>query len=753
MNWSIKDEGYDPTQVADQGNRFLTGNGYMGVRGTLEEQRKNDLVAVNLAGIYDQVGDGWREPLNAPNPFYTTWAIDGERLHVNNDKRTAHYQALDYRYGLRKRSTRWRTDSGAGITVISERFISLSDAHQLMMSMTFEVDQDCSLQLTSWIDGDVWDIYGPHYEKYDCELNDEYLAMTVHVQKSDKKVAVVRRDLIVGTEEQKLQFENWQPVEDSLFGDGGKKNNILAIGKQRTLRLKAGESITIQSFSAIYTTNDCMEITKAAIDHNTSWTFDDYLRIEKNHRKKWDQVWETSEIFIEGDQASMEAINYSLYHLNIAAPRHGGGLSIPARALSGQTYKGAIFWDTEVFMLDYFLYSQPEIARSLVQYRIDTLEGAIIKAKNYGYEGAFYAWESQEGGYDACSDYNVTDVFTKRAVRTYFKDKQMHISSAIVWGIYKYYKATGDESLLLEGGAQTIFECARFYQSLLVQKVGNDVYEIHDVIGPDEYHERVNNNGYTNRMAKFTMDVAEEIYDYFLGTEEKNLLKLLKQTPDLHELMRIIRDGGKKLKRQSPNSDKLIEQFDGYFKLEDTRPDVLRSRLVDQREYWGGSTGVASDTQVIKQADVVTMMAMFPEEYDTATMKANWDFYEPRTEHGSSLSACMYALLACRFGDSELAFPFFLKSATAEIRGGGKQWAGLVYIGGTHPASAGGAWKNIVEGFAGLKIEGDNLIIHPVLPCHWKSLKFPIVHKGRLYQVNITHENYHVSEVKEFMYD
>jgi kojibiose phosphorylase/nigerose phosphorylase len=227
--------------------------------------------------------------------------------------------------------------------------------------------------------------------------------------------------------------------------------------------------------------------------------------------KTWEEKWRISEIFIEGDDEAMEALNYSLYHLHSIAPRHTRSLSIAARGLSGQTYKGAVFWDTEMFMLDFFLFTEPEVAKTLLRYRIDTLAGAKEKAKYYGYEGAFYAWESQEGGFDACSDYNVTDVFTGRPMRTYFKDKQIHISAAIAYGIMRYVEYTGNDDLLKEGGGEVIIECARFYYSLLVKRINKEYYELWDVIGPDEYHERVNNNAYTNRMAKFTFEAAIKI--------------------------------------------------------------------------------------------------------------------------------------------------------------------------------------------------------------------------------------------------
>ncbi len=290
-------------------------------------------------------------------------------------------------------------------------------------------------------------------------------------------------------------------------------------------------------------------------------------------------------------------------------------MSIPARGLSGQTYKGAVFWDTEMFMLDFFLFTDPDVARSLMKYRVDTLGGAMEKAAFYGYEGAFYAWESQEGGFDACSDYNVTDVFTGRPQRTYFKDKQYHISAAVVYGIMRYTQITGDQSLLQEGGLKTVIECANFITVCCLKGQWGDCYEIWDVIGPDEYHERVNNNAYTNRMAKFVFQSAAELL------KDPEWKARIEQEYPVDELVRRFEDAAAHIYLPKPDKDGIIEQFDGYSHLEDAPIDEVRGRLLHEKEYWGGAYGVAAETKVIKQADVVTMLNLFPEEYEPEILK------------------------------------------------------------------------------------------------------------------------------------
>jgi len=727
MKWTLSG-GCAPDDIADNGNRFLIGNGYLGVRGTLEEHTKAELAAVNLAGIYDRVGGGWREPLNAPNPFYTCLREGEVPLAVPKTAPLSHSQCLDFRSGVLRRQTQWKR-GGAWICISAERFASLADPHVLCMRYTVVSDSALTLTLAAGIDGDVWDIHGPHYGSVRQEAHGDTLLCTAQVHDGGAAVAVARKSFLSSPEE--------------TIAAGAS-----ALSEGFALSLRPGVPCRLTSLCAVYTSKDAPDPAASAAQALLPLMETDYDALLDRSRAAWEAVWETSAVKIDGDEEAERAVNYSVYQLNCIAPRRGGALSIPARGLSGQTYKGAVFWDSEMFLLDYFLATQPAIARSLIRYRIETLPGALEKAASYGYEGAFYAWESQEGGFDACSDYNVTDVFTGRPVRTYFRDKQVHISAAVVWALMRYLDVTGDVSILAEGGARVALECARFYRSRLVLPLNRGRYELHDVIGPDEYHERVNNNAYTNRMAKFTFESA--LYAASLLRERAPAAyAALDREMDIASLAEQIRDALSRLYVPQPGENGLVEQFDGYFALEDAVPDAVRARLRDPREYWGGGTGAASDTQVIKQADVVAMLELFHGEYDEETLRRNWRYYEPRTEHGSSLSACMYALLACRFGEPDLAYPFFMKSAGADIVGGGKQWAGLVYIGGTHPAAAGGAWKTLAQGFGGLTFGEEGPALSPQLPSRWKGFSFRFVYRGALYRAVITREGGRLERIKE----
>lgn len=718
-NFKITAEGFSKENIPFYGNKFLNGNGYFGIRGTLEEYRKDNMPCINMSGIYDRVGDSWRESVNAPNPLYTYVIADNEKYTLPEKEPILHRQELDFYNGIHFRETVWKTPKG-NIQVKCERFADMANQHVIAMKYTVTADFDGNIEIYTGIDGDVWDINGPHF----VEMNVGECQDVIHItgKTGEKGISVTTSEII--------------------YTDFAADTQIIKEDKQILYKLsftaQKDKEYSIEKIAVI-----CSDVDDIKFEGDIkNLTYDD---LKKENENVWAQIWDISKITIDGDKEAEHALNYSIYHLNCIAPRNMKAKSIPARGLSGQVYKGAIFWDTEMFMIDYYIHTDPAVAKTLLEYRIDTLGGARIKAAEYGLEGAYYAWESQEGGYEGCSDFNVIDVFTKRPMRTHFRDKQYHVSSAVVYAFMKYINATGDYSILNEGGLETIIECARMYRSLLLKKLDCDFYEIHDVVGPDEYHERVNNNAYTNRMAKFVFETAAELIDY-AKLKSFTCYDELDKKYNLSKLYEIFKDSASKIYLQKPNEEGIIEQFDGYFKLEDTSVDEVRSRLLDPKEYWGGAYGVASQTQVIKQADVVAMLSMFRHDYDTEIMKKNWEYYEPRTEHGSSLSACMYSLLSCYIGNPNSAYPLFMKSAKADLLPASKEWAGLLYIGGTHPAAEGGAWIVAIKGFAGIDIVNNELICKPSLPKNWKGMQFKIMFNNKMYKISINENTASISE-------
>ena len=687
----LTERGFDKEKIVENGNRFLIGNGYLGYRGTLDEFGAGECVGLNIAGLYDGVKGKWRETVNAFNPLYMQAFAGDTSLDVRGENTISHETSLDISRGIFSRKTTYSV-RGAVVTLQTERFVNLANKNNICSRTLVTSDKDMLFVFRVGVDTDIWELNGPHFKNVKTKLKNnaiEASGVTQELGRNVKEVCEYSSDI--------TQFDNG-------FG-------------LITAYVKAGESFTLDRLAYI------------SVGGEKAKRYASYAEAHVEHTSAWEKLWKKCRVILEGDERAQFALDYSIYHLLIISPK--GDYSIAARGLSGQTYKGAVFWDTEIFMLPFYLTALPDVAERLVKYRINTLNKAKEKALSYGYGGAFYAWESQDG-FDACSDFNVTDVFTHRPVRTYFKDKQIHISADVAYAILEYYSRTGDDFLMLDGGLETVLECAEFGRQYSYYNHVKGRYELLDVIGPDEYHERVNNNAYTNYMFyKTATDAIAAAKTLFAKYPEQVKEIINKASTDLDKLQ----EWADNLYLPKPNKDGVIEQFDGYFGLEDVSVAEVRGRLAHPREYWGGSGGVATATRVIKQADVIMLFNLYPDLFDIDTQRKNYEFYLRYTEHGSSLSHCAYALTACRIGKPEDAYSAFLDSAEIDLRGGGKQWAGEVYIGGTHPAASGGAWMTAILGFAGMKVEG-GIDFTPRLPDEIKSISYYVAPQKARYTID-----------------
>ncbi len=708
--------------IMRNGNIYQIANGYMGYRGTLDEHGPDELVAITLAGVFDQVGEAWREPVNAPNGGYTRIAVDGNAVSALTAPVITHHQTLSLRNAVFERKTAFARN-GKTVTIASQRFLSAAEPHLGVIRYSVSSDRDADIVIETGIDGNIWDLNGPHLPALSTEKHDDTLLVAGTTNEASKCVAVA--------EAAAIPFGREHHVVD------GKRNlRVIAFNAE------AGKTYTFAKYFAVCTEFDghvtpAPDAAAAIVRSAKARGFEQCLAA---HNAVWAGKWAQSDVTIEGDDDSQRALRYSIFQLLIVAPVEGSGNSIPARALSGQVYKGAVFWDTEMFMFPFFLHTCPQKAAELLRYRIRTLDGARRKAltEGAGYRGAFYAWESQETGDDACTYFNIGDPLTKRELRTHFRDKQVHISGDVAIAMWEYFKLTGDDSLLLNGGAEVILECARFYYSYAYFKKDKNRYEILDVIGPDEYHERVNNNAFTNMVAKATFEIAS-LTALYLAEKHPGAFKALAEKIAIAQELPLFAEAARLLYVPEPDSiSGLIEQFEGYFNLKDVSVDTLKSQRIHPDEYLGAGQGLAVPTQVIKQADVVMMLTLFKERFANAVKRANWEYYEPRTEHGSSLSACAYAMVAAEFGNLDVAYNYFLKTAKLDLEAKYKVYVGTVFMGGSHPAANGGAWMTAVFGFGGVSAGADHVTITPRLYKTWRKLQFQLAYKGDGFDIKIT---------------
>jgi kojibiose phosphorylase len=711
--------------IMRNGNVYQIANGYMGYRGTLDEFGPDELVGITLAGIYDRVGEAWREPVNAPNGGFTLLTLDGKEISALSTRIKKHRQSLNLQNAVFERETDF-VSRGKGLKLKSTRFLSADQPHLGIIQYSLTVEKAAKVKIYTGIDYNLWDLNGPHLLRIAPKKGEGILSVQAVTGENSRRVVVAEAvDVRFGKETHQIS----------------RNKNLRVIH----LDAKANQTYTFRKYFAVYTSNDAVRtsIKDSAINTVQAAKASGYDACLNRHNAQWAEKWEYSDVKIDGDEEAQLALRYSLFQLLMVAPVTGSANSIPARALSGQVYKGAVFWDTEMFMFPFFLYTCPGKAIELLRYRIKTLEGARRKARGegVGYRGAYYAWESQETGDEACTYFNIGDPFTKRDLRTYFRDKQVHISGDVAIAMWEYFRITGDDSLLLEGGAEVILECARFYHSYAYFKKDKNRYEILDVVGPDEYHERVNNNAFTSMVAKATFEIANATTRYLKQKHPEKFKLLVRKLGIADELPLFVEAAELLYVPQPDERTGVIEQFDSYYKLKDTTVEWLRARMVHPDEYLGAGQGLAVPTKIIKQADVVMMLNLFKDRYPAEIKRANWEYYEPRTEHGSSLSACAYAMVAADIGKLDWAYKYFLKTAKIDIEAKYKVYVGTIFMGGSHPAANGGAWMTAVFGFGGVKVSAEHVVIEPKLYKKWNALEFNLVYQGDRFSIKITRKD------------
>ena len=448
-----------------------------------------------------------------------------------------------------------------------------------------------------------------------------------------------------------------------------------------------------------------------------------YADLLAAHTAAWAEVWDASDVVIEGDPTAQLAVRYNLFQVLIAAPRHDNRVSVPAKTLSGFGYRGHVFWDTDIFILPFLNHTQPALARNLLCYRYYTLPGARRKAQAAGYQGAMFAWESADSG----------DEVTPRWVpaqdgdltRIWCGDIELHITADVAYAVWQYWQGTGDDDWMRRYGAEIILDTAAFWGSRVEWNSDRGRYEISDVIGPDEYHEHVDNNAFTNRMVRWHLETALEVLAWLRRTDPERAVALTEQldlTPErLAHWNAVCEDI---FVPHDPETG-LIEQFEGFFSLKEVDLVGYEPRTRSMQALLGGEE--TNQSQVLKQADVLMLLYLLRDRFDRPTLQANWDYYAPRTDHthGSSLAPAIHAIMVCELGRPDEAYEHFMRAALVDLENLRGNTAD-----GIHAASAGGVWQAVVFGFGGVRLTDAGPVATPRLPAGWTRLKFRLQHRG-----------------------
>jgi trehalose/maltose hydrolase-like predicted phosphorylase len=728
--WKISEESFDPQKQHHKETIFTIGNGYCCTRGAFEEGYPGDRRATFAHGVFDAVPISITELANAPDWLPFIVLLDGERFSLASGKVKAFSRSLDLRTGVLSRIVEWISPQGRAATLIFERFTSLADEHIALIRCQVTPDFEGTVEFRASLNGNADNEGVAHWRWITQGQRGETVYLHNRTRKSGIDfVSAMRLEGIVGN---RLSADYWD-VE-----------NMPTL----TMKMAAipGKTLIVDKFVAMATSRDMQDPLKVAIEHVNA-TVDWPAACEAN-AASWESEWDRTDVLIEGDdeQDSGEssaaeaqiALRFNLFHMLIAAPRHNDGVNIGAKTLSGFGYRGHSFWDTEIFMLPLFIYTAPHIAKNLLNYRYQRLPAAREKAKSNGYEGAQFPWESADTGEEVTPTWIPHFADRNKLVRIWTGDIEIHISADVALAAHRYWQITGDDAWLVEQGAELILDTAKFWASRAEWNPKLKRYEYNDVIGPDENHEHVNNNAYTNRMAQWNIQLALDILDWLKDHAPQKAVELVERL-DLNDDR--LYHWREVIARIYLNVDAsgLIEQFEGFYQQPYVDLAAMEPRTRSVQEIYGIQE--ASNIQVLKQPDVLMMLYLLRDAYTHEQVRVNYDYYTPRTDltYGSSLGPSIQAIMACEVGKPDDAYEHFIRATRADLRDvRGNAGDGI------HAASAAGTWQAAVFGFAGLRVkpdatvpEGVNWTTTPRLPKGWKRLAFKFFYHGELQSVDI----------------
>jgi kojibiose phosphorylase len=733
-DWNLIETQFDPDRIHHKETVFTIGNGYLCTRGSFEEGDRNGWPATLIQGVYDDVPIVYTELANCPDWLPLVISIDGERFRLDRGEVLSYERRLDLRRGLLSRSVRWRSPNNKTIDLYFERFASLADRHVLALRcQVTPIDFDGSIKVSASINGYPENQGFKHWEWLDSDETERRIWLHVRTRTSHIELGMAASLTLSGT--------NYSLQTTSVPGYPT---------LETTFSASAGQSVTIDKIVTVFTSRDAENLPQTAREKLSQ--VPSYSDLLQDHQNAWAEVWDKSDIEIEGDYKAQLAVRYNLFQLLICASPDDERVSIPAKTLSGFGYRGHVFWDTEIFILPFFIFTQPELARNLLSYRYHTLDGARRKASHYGYRGAMYAWESAGTGDEVTPRWALPNQPYAEDIRIWCRDREIHISADIAYAIWQYWEATNDDEWMRDYGAEIIFDTAVFWISRAEWNPKKERYELREVIGADEYHEHVSNNTFTNRLVQWHLEKALFVYDW-----------LKKNFPEKAvELERKIQLSDKQRSRWSDmvaniwllndSSTGPIEQYEGFFKLEDINLADYEPRTRSMQAILGIEG--ANRKQVLKQPDVLMLFYLMRQTrdypYEEAALQKNWDYYAPRTDitYGSSLGPAIHAILASDLGKPAEAYQYFMQALMVDledVRGNAND--------GIHAASAGGIWQTVVFGFGGIKLTEEGPVATPHLPPSWKRLKFKLHWRGNWHEFDLQSSATNTSQLKGVIFD
>ena len=728
-DWRLVERRFSERYTPRVETLFAVANGYLGLRGNLEEGRPAHEHGTYVAGFHETwpivhaeeaygLAKTGQTIVSVPDAKVIKLYVDDEPLFLPTAHCSDYERALDMRNGVLSRSLVWETASGKRVMVRSERLVSLRHRHLAAFSYEVTVlDADApvviSSQLVNREDSGAPDDRPGEFDPRKRRLGRRVLQNVLKRQNSDRFILGYRAansgmTLAVGLEHV-LDTANECQVTSEVSGDIAKVAYII--------EAKAGVPIHLEKFATYHTSRSVppAELGDRADRVLRRAVAAGYRSLATEQRAELDAFWDRSDVIVEGDPATQQAVRWNLYQLFQASARAEGN-DIPAKGLTGSGYEGHYFWDVEIFVAPFLCYTEPRIARNLLRFRHHMLDKARDRAAELNQDGALFPWRTINGE-EASAYYQAGTA-------------QYHINADIAYAIKHYVDVTGDTDLLVEIGAEILVETARLWVDL-GHYDAKGAFHLHAVTGPDEYTTVVNDNAYTNLMARLNLHYAASVLRDLRETDPHSYRILAADVNLREEEIDAWWDAAEAM-HVPYDPERGIHPQDAQF-LERKPWDFANTPAQNYPLLLHYHPLVIYRHQVIKQADVILAMFLLGNEFSIEQKARNYRTYDPITTSDSSLSPPVHAIVAAEIGDVETAMSHFKLALRMDL----SDIAGNVDH-GVHVASTGGVWMALVYGFGGLRDFDGQLTLAPVLPREWERLCFPLQFRGQRLTVDVS---------------
>ena len=722
--WSIIEEGFDPERVKSSESLFSIGNGAMGQRANFEEAYSGPTFQGSyIAGVYypDKTRVGWwkngypeyfAKVLNSPNWIGINVSVNGEALDLFKCKEVKDFRReLNMQEGWYARSFVATLPNEAKIKVEAKRFLSidLDEVGAISYSVT-PLEGDATIGFEPYVDAGIhnedsnWD--DKFWDTFDVRYEGNRAFVSSHTEKTHFYVCTSMQTTV-------LHNANVLDAEPAV------NKSSLRISFSYQHEVAKGDTLTLQKLGG-YTTSmnhdkyELIDAAKTAYDKATVIGFDGLLKLQK---EAWSRIWEMADITIDGDVKAQQGIRFNIMQLNHTYLGKDPRLNIGPKGFTGEKYGGSTYWDTEAYCIPFYMATKDQqVARNLLVYRYKHLEKAIENAEKLGFRNgaALYPMVTMNG--EEChNEWEITF-------------EEIHRNGAIAFAIFNYHRYTGDYSYIPEMGMEVLIGIARFWHQRATFSKQKDKYVILGVTGPNEYENNINNNFYTNYIAKWCIEYAveniKEIQENFASDYDRIMDKVNLDMAEVEKWQEVA-DG-----MYFPYSEehKVYLQQDGFLDKELITVADLDQSQRPINQYWSWDRILRSP--YIKQADTLQGFYFFEDHFSTEELERHFNFYEPFTVHESSLSPCVHSIQAAKLNKMDMAYTFYLRTSRLDLDDYNKEVEE-----GLHITSMAGTWMSIVEGFGGMRVKDGKLSFEPKIPSGWDAFSFKVNFRNQILKV------------------